>query len=252
MIELGSQELSNLYFGTQSVISVFQGTESVWPLPVSGPRVTYVGRTQSLSVSTGYTFRDINLGSPGVLVIVVQAESSAAGRSITNVTLNGAILPGVSQSTSLNTTMVINGMVTASQSATTGTVSVTFNSAGSPSSVNRASVAIYNLSGVRSARWDDFAQASKSSGTTNSITFGGILATQSKSVGIISLTNGTDTSGPVTFTNATSVYDISTSGGGTRMVGATFAFNQTASYIVSASHPNSAQPIAMLGMRWSY
>ena len=113
-------------------------------------------------------------------------------------------------------------------------------------------MAIYNLSGVRSARWDDFAQASKSSGTTNSITFGGILATQSKSVGIISLTNGLDTSGPVTFTNATSVYDISTNTGGTRMVGATFAFNQTASYIVSASHSNSAQPIAMLGMRWSY
>ena len=248
MIELGSQELSNLYYGTQSVISVFQGTQSVWPLPVSGATITYVGRTQSLSSTSTYTFTNLNLGNPGPLVIVIQSEAGGVSpRSITNVTLNGVILPGLSQSTTINTTLVINGMNTASQSSTTGTVSVTFNG-----SVNRASVAIYNLSGVRSAIWDNFAEASKSSGTTNSITFGGILATQSKSVGIISLTNGLDTSGPVTFTNATSVYDISTNTGGTRMVGATFAFNQTASYIVSASHSNSAQPIAMLGMRWSY
>lgn len=211
----------------------------------TAPIMSYIGATFSLSGVSQYTFTNLNFdGGNGLYVLSVQAEAASANRTINSVIVGGVTASLAYQlTTPINTTSTIGGLFYLRQSASSNTVVINFSAAPS-----RCYVAVYRITNNLSDIPYQGRTASASSGTGLTISF---TSLSTNSVIISSQTNGLDTAGPITWTNATSVYDLSLGTGTTRITGATSSVANGGNLTISTSHANSTQPILLVGASWS-
>jgi hypothetical protein len=212
----------------------------------TAPIISYIGSTFSLSSASSYTFTNLNLGGGnGLYVLSVQAEAGAANRVVSSVVIAGVTSSLAYQlTTPNNTTSTSSSLFYLRQSATASTVVVNF----SGGVVSRCFVAVYRITNNRSDIPYQGRTASATSGTGLSISF---TSLNDNSIIISSQTNGLDTAGPITWTNATSVYDLSLGTGTTRIAGATSSVAAGGNLTISTSHTNSTQPIVLVSGAWN-
>jgi hypothetical protein len=205
---------------------------------------TYIGTTLNNTGSSSYTFNNVNLGSGGLLVVCVQAESSGGARIIDSVEvgIGTPITEAVQRFSVLNTTSTVAGIFYTTDNSTSRNIVVNWNN-----SVSRCFISIYRIKGLASNTPVWATSATSNSGTGLSLSFPNL---PTGSAGIAIETIGTDTVTSIAWTNATLDYNTVSGSGGTRITGADFRVDTTGNRTVSVSHSNSAQPITAAGAVW--
>jgi|694.fasta_scaffold136054_2 hypothetical protein len=209
----------------------------------SGAVATYIGTSLNTTTASDYTFSNTNLGSGGLLVVCVQAESGSAGRVIDSVEVGAGntATEAVQRTSAFLTTSTIAGIFYTTDNATTKNILVSFSA-----SVSRCFISIYRIGGLTSNIPVQTQSTTLTSGTGLTLPFTSLTT---GSVGIAIETIGTDSVTSVAWTNATLDYNTSNPSG-TRVTGADFRVDSTGSRSVSVSHSNSAQPITAAGAVW--
>jgi hypothetical protein len=216
---------------------------------ISNIQLNYVGSTYSLTQALLFNFPNMTLGSDGLYVLNIQAETQQTNRVISTVKVGGLTFSQAYQlTTPLNSTSTIGGLYYLRQDNTTGPLTGTLSVAFNNTQISRCFVGIYRINNNSSDTPYQGKTASAISGTGLSMSF---TSLPSNSVIISLQTNGLDTAGPITWTNATSVYDLSLGTGTTRVTGASSSVAGGGNLTISTSHTNSTQPIVLLGAAWS-
>lgn len=217
----------------------------------SNIQLNYVGSTYSLTQAAAFTFPNMTLGTDGLYVLSIHAETQQTNRAISTVKIGGASGLTFSQAyqltTALNSTSTIAGLYYLRQDNTTGALTGTLSVAFNNTQISRCFVGIYRINNNSSDIPYQGKTASAISGTGLSI---GFTSLPTNSIIISAQTTGLDSVGAITWTNATSNYDLSLGTGTTRLSGATSSVIGGGNLTISTSHANSTQPIVLVGGAW--
>jgi hypothetical protein len=206
------------------------------------PSISFIGTTSDTAGRTTYTFTSVNLGGAGLCVIGIHSENANV-RTISSVSIGGVTASEAAQITSVdNDTATISGLFYRSQSSSSANVVVNFSSA-----VSRCFISVYRILDNTSNVPNQIRTSTAPSGTGLTLSFTGL---SNNSVGVAAYTAGTDGITSITWTNATSRYNLSAGGGTTRITGADFITTNSGDRAVSVSSTNSVQPITMAGAVW--
>ena len=216
----------------------------VYPFPQESKTITYLSNTTNLAAQTTYTFASVAIGGPGLIAIVVHAESNPT-RTFTSATIGGLSASiAVTQTQPFSpapgsvTTAIIYRRITA---GTTANVVLTFSGV-----MSRCSIGAWRINGNASDTPRQTQNALNiAGGTTLSITFTSQLA---GALMLCGQTNGTNTT-PMTWTNATERYDADI-GTLSQVSGADFSPLLLGSRTITTTYASSAQSQVLVGATW--
>lgn len=160
------------------------------------PTVTFIGTTSSTTNATTYTFNTVNIGGPGLIVVVAQASADTGiNRTLSSLTVNGTAASIHSNTSSQDFAFITSSRVS---SGSTANIVVTFSG-----SVLRCLIAVYRIQNNDN---DTPVQAltnySSSDVTSRSLNF----TASGTAVGVFGATSGSG-SGTFTWSNATERFD---------------------------------------------
>lgn len=211
---------------------------------IGPPSVTYITYAEYGTSATSHTFSGVSIGGPGLIAIVVHAESSSGS----SVTISSATIGGIAATIVQNavTGTTIAGIITAEiTSGTTANVSITFSSP-----VLRRAIGVWriqNYSSPTASVSTNAGTAESASAATNSVTLNSV---QKDSVYIAGITIGTEGT-RVGWTNLTERYDtdvaasLSAASGGEKTATSTANITVTATFSAAPT-----QATTMVAAAW--
>lgn len=214
-----------------------------FPYPFVGPRrsvsATYIGMVSESGDFTNYTFTAVNIGSPGLVAIVI--SGSSAGNTINSVTIGGVsanILTATNQSTGSSISVMAWLRVA---SGTTADIVVNWSG-----QMKRCSVAVYRITGNSKDAPYNVVVATPAAVTTLSIASG----IPNGAAGIFASVADTGTS--YTWTGIAEDYDtqIDTTGTMTVSGGHISKYNRFPPYTVTATVGASGNVMTLVSAAW--
>lgn len=209
------------------------------------PEITYVTLVGNVTALTTYTFTNISIGEPGLIVVGYHAErTSSTARTFSSATIDGSAATNVVTRAQNGTSSITTGLISRRiTSGSTATISITFSG-----SQARCRISIWRINNNNSDTAITTSNNGAASGTGLSITLNSL---PKNAVGIAVQTNGTNNT-PMTWTNATERYDSQIgSGTTTHASGADFVTFEPQNITITTSHASSAQAIGLTAAAWS-
>jgi hypothetical protein len=212
------------------------------------PLLQYITTSTILSGLTTYTFSDVNIDGPGLIIVGYHTERSGTTPNLySSSTIGGSSATSVvtlAQSGSSGSTSVTTGLISRRiTSGTTATIEITFDAA-----PLRCLIGIWRLQFNNSDTAFTTSSAGSASGTSLSTTLNSLPV---RTVGVAVTTVGINGL-RVTWTGATEVYDLDIgSGTTTGTSAANFTRQNSGSLTISTSHTNSSQAIGLVAAAWT-
>lgn len=211
------------------------------------PSITYQTYVDSGTAGTSYTFSNVSIGGPGLIVVTVHAESN----DNTSGNVSSATIGGVT-ATIVQNVLYSSG---SGQNSYAGIISAVVTSGTTANIVINLGSVDYYRCGIGVWRIQNYssptAAVSTSTGATSSSTSRNLTlsAVQDKSVVISGITLGTQGQ-RVTWTNLTERYDTDIASGATGVSGGNATATSTGDYSITASYSTSSQAVAMVAAAW--
>lgn len=215
----------------------------------AGPSVTYQTYVDSGTGAQTYTFNNVSIGGPGLIVVTVHAESNLSSSG----TISSATIGGVSATLVQNVTFSSNsaqntyaGIISAViTSGSTATIVINF---GGGQNYNRCAIGVWRIQNYSSST----ASVSTNAGTTTSASSSNLTLSSvpNNSVIVSGVTIGTNGL-RVTWTNITERFDGDIASSLTGVSGGDATATSTGNYSITATYSgSSAQGTALVAAAW--
>jgi len=210
------------------------------PIVVSNATFSYIGSFANIANTSSYSFNNIGIGSPGLIVLSVQAEPFGT----TNPQLTGVSINGVSANLAIASTIgnLRQSLWYLEVSGATG-IDVTVNF--SNSSINRANLGVWRINNYSSPT-PYFKDSATGADATRSLTTSTLIK---NSVVIAGATEGAIAS--TSWSGVSENYDTTTSENNTTFSGASTQIGSAQSITISATFSNTGQNNALTVAAWS-